>query len=337
MPGATLFVVPTVVRGPQSWGSVRRWALLCLGLAVAGCLASACSNDLTSVSYIVVPHPDDEMQAWSLIEDTPDTYKVFIMLTRGEQTAFCISPGFDEATGEAPPHPRPAGRFSSTCEAARQNSFFKFMAAMAERDRGLPSSFDHGGVKGPFHSLGYEVCRHDVLDYEDENCVVDLTAEVWTSPQAAVVWFNLGDGDLTANEVAWAITTVQENQTALGIDSALPATSLIGASFWNTGHPDCFVYEHDDHFAVRAALWHIDFGVGQQLAATCRSDPDASQSEQVSLAAFDNAFETASTTRIGAHAVFYGWLWGEPPGYWPGDYDGQNELFHRHQSFWVLK
>lgn len=328
--------MPTVVRGLQEWRSACQWALLGIGLAVAGFFVSACASAPDQLSYIVVPHPDDEMQAWSLIEDTPDTYKVFIMLTKGEQTAFCVSPAFDEGTGEAQPHPRPAGRFSPACEAARQNSFFYFITAMADSDSGLPSSFDHEGVKGPFHSLGYEICRHDVLDYDDEDCVVDLTAEVWTSPQAAVVWFNLGDGDLTANEVAWAITTVQENQAALGIDSSLRPSSLIGASFWNAAHPDCFVYEHDDHWAVHAALWHIDFGMGQQLAATCRSDPEAARSEQVSLAAFDRAFETASTTRIGAHTVFYGWLWGEHPGYWPGDYDGQNELFHRHQSFWVL-
>jgi len=297
---------------------------------------SACSSDVSSVSYIVVPHPDDEMQAWSLIEDTPDTYKVFIMLTKGEQTAFCVSPGFDEATGEAPPYPVPAGRFSSECETARQNSFFEFMTSMAESDSGLPSSFEHEGVKGPFHSLGYEICRHDDLD-DDVDCVVDLTAEVWTSPQAAVVWFNLGDGDLTANEVVWAITTVQENQAALGIDSALPPTSVIGASFWNATHPDCFIYEHDDHWAVHAALLHIDFGAGPQMVATCRTDPEASRSAEVSLPSFDAAFATSSGTRIGAHTIFYGWLWSDHPGYWPGDYDGQNELFHRHQSFWVLK
>lgn len=35
------------------------------------------------------------------------------------------------------------------------------------------------------------------------------------------------------------------------------------------------------------------------------------------------------------HVVFYGWLQSDDPGYWRGDYDGRDELFHRSQSFWV--
>lgn len=303
-------------------------------VAAAGLLALSCAGDPVRLSYIVVPHPDDEMQAWSLIEDSPDLYKIFIVLTRGEQTAFCVAPGFDEGTGEASPHPWPAGRYSSSCETARQNSFFDFITAMAESDSGLPSSYDPEGVKGPFDSLGYEICRHDDAGHDDD-CVADLTAEVWTSSHAAVVWFNLGDGDVTPDEVAWAVTTVRDNRASLDINSSLPSRNLIGASFWNTGHRDCFIYEHDDHRAVHEALWRIDFGMGQQLAATCRTDPATARSEQVSPAAFGEAFKTASNARIGKHTVHYGWLWADDPGYWPGDYEGQSELFHRQQSFWV--
>lgn len=317
--------------GVRAGIGVRVGVWVGVGVAVIALVASGCAAAPDKLSYIVVPHPDDEMQAWSLIEDTPDTYKVFIMLTRGEQTAYCRAPGYNAGTGEAEPFPWPNGKFTPSCEAARQNSFFNFVTAMAASDSGLPREFKFEGIKGPFDSLGSTICR-----YDDGDCVADLTAAVWTSSQAAVVWFNLGDGDVTADEAAWAITTVRDNRGALGIDGSLPSHSLIGASFWNARHAGCFVYEHLDHRAVQEALWSTDFGVGYQAVATCRSDPSASRHEEVTAAAFDAAFETDGFDRIGKHVVFYGWLWSDDPGYWPGDYDGQGELFHRHQSFWVV-
>jgi len=345
--------VPTVVEGSKTWRSASWWALLGIGFVVAGLLLSACSsglNRLSSVSYIVVPHPDDEMQAWSLIEDTPDTYKVFIMLTRGEQTAYCGSPGLDEGTGEAAPTPWPQGRWTASCEEARVNSFFDFISGMAGNEQGLPAAFDELGAQGPFGANGATICRFD-----DNDCIEDRSALVWSSSLATVVWFNLGDGDLTAEEAAWAIAAVRDNQAVLGIDAVIeglqpgdvqvpeeqqgdgrPAErQLIGASYWNSSHPGCFVYEHADHLAVREALWNTDFGLGEQIVATCGSDPEASLSAEVTQARFDDAFEISGTERIGAHVVYYGWLWSDSPGYWAGDHTGQDELFHRRQAFWV--
>ena len=311
-------------------------AALGVGAAMVGLFGSACASSTNDsggperLSYLVMPHPDDEMQAWSLFEDSPETYKIFIMLTKGEQTAYCASPGYDEGTGEAAPTPWPDGRWTPSCEAARQNSFFDFVGGMGGRDSGLPTSFTSQGVKGPFDALGHTICRHD-----DGGCIADLTAEVWTSPVAAVVWFNVGDGDVTEGEVAWAVTTVRDNRAALGINSSLPNHGLIGASYWNRSHPGCVVYDHDDHRAVHEALWNTNFDVGYQAAAACGSDPEIARSEQVSLSLFDTAFETKASTRIGEHAVHYGWLNSDGPGYWPGDYSGQDELYHRDQAFWV--
>lgn len=345
--------MPAVVEGSKTLRRASQWALLGIGLAVAGLLVSACSrglSDVSSVSYIVVPHPDDEMQVWSLIEDTPDTYKVFIMLTRGEQTAYCDSPGHDEGTGEAVPSPWPQGRWTASCESARQNSFFEFLGAMAGDDEGLPAAFDSRGTQGPFDARGAAICRFD-----DGDCIDDRTALVWDSSLATVVWFNLGDGDLTAEEAAWAVATVRDNRAALGIDAVAEGRQpgdaqpidhqpdgaqptghrLIGASYWNTTHPGCFIYEHSDHLAVHEAMRSTDFGLGPQIVAACGSDPEASLSAEVTLERFDDAFETSGTERIGAHVVHYGWLWSDSPGYWAGDYTGQDELFHRHQAFWV--
>ena len=313
---------------------IRALALLRAGVALTCLLLAACANEPRPqrVSYIAVPHPDDEMQAWSLVEDTPDTYEVFIVMTRGEQTAYCASPGLDDGTGEAAPSPWPAGRWTASCEAARQDSFFDFLAGMAANDASVPAHFSHYGTIGPFDSLGAAICRLD-----DVGCIEDRTAQVWTAANAAVVWFNLGDGDLTQDEASWAVRTVLENRSALGIDSELPGHQLIGASYWNSTYHDCFVYEHDDHRAVREALWHTDFGIGEQIVATCANDPDASRSAEVSPARFDDAFETSGTERIGAHVVHYGWLASGSPGYWAGDDHNQSELFHRRQTFRVSR
>ena len=312
--------------------ALRAVALAGVGAAAAGLAMWACAgaSQPQRVSYVAVPHPDDEIQAWSLIEDTPSTYKVFIVLTRGEQTAYCASPGLNDGTGEAKPSPWPQGKWTASCEQARRNAFFGFMADMAAGDSGLPGSFSYQGVAGPFDPLGAELCRLD-----GGACIEDRTAQVWTADTAAVVWFNLGDGDLTEGEAAWAVRTVLANRSAFGIDAALPSHQLIGASYWNSAHRGCFVYEHGDHRAVRDALWNTDFGIGEQIVATCASDPDASRSASVSQERFHDAFAVSAPQRTGAHIVRYGWLWGDAPGYWPGDYHGQDELFHRRQWFRV--
>lgn len=306
-------------------------ALLAVVVAVVVAGLACSAGGPNTVTYVVVPHPDDEMQVWSLIEDTPDTYEVFILLTRGEQSFYCESPGYDEGTGEARPDPWPDGKWTPTCEAARINSFFDFMEEMAAGDDSLPPSFEYQGVAGPFDSGGQEICR-----YDGGGCVADLTAEVWTSPLAAVVWFNLGDGDVTAGEVRWAVDTVVANRGAFGVGDGLRADGLIGASYWNgDGHAGCSSYAHADHGAVQEVLRRVDFGVGYQAAPTCGSDPEVSLIEEVSWDGFDDAFATSGTTRLGAHVVHYGWLLDGNPGYYRGDYDGQETDFHRHQHFWV--
>lgn len=305
-------------------------AVLAVGVVSPGGAAAADAAGPNKMSYIVVPHPDDEAQAWSLIENSTGNYKVFIMLTRGEQTYYCNWPGYEEGTGEQAPSPWPQGKWTPSCEQARMDSFFEFMAGMALTDSALPASFAYQGVKGPFDAAGADICRLD-----GDGCAADLTAEVWTSAMGAVVWFNLGDGDVTAEETAWAVRTVRDNRTALGINDALPNHNLIGASYWNGGYPGCSGYAHRDHRAVHEALWHIDFHVGYQAVASCAADPDVSRTEAVSLARFDDAFETSGGERIGHHTVHYGWLYHGRPGYYRGDYDAQTALFHRHQHFWV--
>src|SRR5690606_18262181 len=65
-----------------------RWIILVVAVcAVIGAmlgLAIARTPVERTVAVIVVPHPDDEFQAWSLIEERAAEYTVFVSLTRGE-------------------------------------------------------------------------------------------------------------------------------------------------------------------------------------------------------------------------------------------------------------
>lgn len=310
---------------------------------------------LSGVLWVLVPHPDDEAQAWSLVERTPDVHKVFIVLTRGEQSAFCDTPAWDVGTGELRPVPWPLGRWSPECEQARIRSFFGFLSQIGAHDDGLPTEYESLGTLGPFPAPQTAVCHHDSLPGDIQapdsasdtelsadtstgsDCVADRTALAWTSPLATVIWFNLGDGDLTAAETVWATQVALEKRETFGLDPALSDIGIVGASFWNgDGLPDCDDYAHPDHGAVQTALMSTDFDAGWQAAASCATDPRATLEATVSHDGFIDMFASVAGTRIGAHPVNYGWLSDATPyGHHPSDYHEQHANFHRHQHFWV--
>lgn len=319
---------------------VRRRAAAATGLLLAA--ATACTSsggsavEPTQVAYVVSPHPDDEFQAWSLVEDSPDTYTVFIMLTQGEETRFCepdtyAAEGYDEPH-EPPAEPEPRGRWTESCSTARLASWVAYTEDMAATDPSLPGDLGESTTAGPFPASGTTICRDD---RDTKHCGAEQrTAQVWLDSQdrGALVSFDLGDGDLSADEVVWALETVRDHREDLGLDTELPESGIIGAAFANRDHPDCFVYDHPDHHAVHEALADHDFGTGPQSAATCRTDPRADRFETVTASAGETAFAVDGKERVGAHTTAYGWLHEE---FYPLDRTGQNELFHSHQAFWT--
>lgn len=322
---------------------MRRCGAAAACLALAALLAAACTGaphddpaTPASVDYIVSPHPDDEFQGWSLVEDSPSTYQVFIVLTHGEETGFCRPRAYAEdgldAPFERPADPEPQGRWTPSCERARLGSWLAFMEDMSAHDPSLPGRLKDLGTKGPFPGGGAQVCRRD----RDERACGEgaRSVRVWQDERGrgALVAFDLGDGDLSAEEVVWAVDTVRRHREDLGLPADLPEGDLVGASFSNLEHPDCYVYEHPDHRAVHDALHEHDFGVGRQLGATCRSDPAADLLETVSRAGVEAAFAREGRTRVGAHNANYGWLHTES---YPVDRHGQDTLFHAEQAFWT--
>jgi len=284
------------------------------------------------VTYIVVPHPDDEFQAWSLIEDTPDQYKVFLVLTNGEQTQYCEPGGYAASYQpglEAAADPIPDGRNGEKCGEARAHSLIDYISGMAKTDPTIPGDFAAPAVAGPFPAEAGTVCRRDGPD-----CTVeDHDAQVWVDRQGrgAVVMLDLGDGDLTADEVRWGVSTVVANRESLGLEHTLPNGGIFG-SFANSRY-DCFSYPHPDHVAVHDALWSTNFNAGPQLAATCADDPAGVIHRKVSDDVVEAAFAVdANGVRQGAHTYNYGWL---DAAYYPVDRRGQTELFTQNQYFWT--
>lgn len=210
-----------------------------------------------------------------------------------------------------------------------------FLNVMAQNDSTLPGNLQYQGVSAALPESGVDVCRRDSEGTGGACTVRDRTARVWTAPNGmgALVMFNLGDGDLTKEEVMWAIESVQNNRSLLGLNSTLPDYNIIGASYRNRARTACIQYDHPDHQAVHQALWDHDFGVTHQWGATCASDPDSYRSGSVTAKGVDDAFKIGGDgKRIGAHVNNYGWL-ASP--YYPIDLTTQRELFHKNQTFWL--
>ena len=98
------------------------------------------------IVYVVVPHPDDELEAWSLLEDRPGQYPVFVLCTHGEQTVYADGQGHQPELGERTPLPQPwGGRGSPTVRAQRLDSFSAFLDGVAALDSHLDAALvDHG-------------------------------------------------------------------------------------------------------------------------------------------------------------------------------------------------
>lgn len=287
---------------PRPWvAATLATVLTATGITAAP--AAAVTAAPKHVSYVAIPHPDDEWQTWALVENSTSNYKVFVLMTRGEQTGYCQP------------------RWTAECAGSRVQSFLDYLDRMGAADPSIPAGFTYQGVRGPFADQGRKLERAD----GGAPFSAPRTAEVWTAGNGmgAVVAFDLGDGDLTEAEAVWAIATTRDNRAALGIDATLPNWNLLGA-YYNRSYRGCFVYAHPDHYAVHRALYHTDFGFAYQAAATCGSDPDAKRKQAVT-----DPSAGASWTAGGAFPDSYGWL---------GSYrlsDDQRELFHKRQAYWI--
>jgi hypothetical protein len=271
------------------------------------------------IQYVVVPHPDDEFQAWSLIEGTTDRYTVFVLLTHGEASGMLDGHGFDAAKGERTPQPQPFhGRHSTFGRAQRLDSWHAFLDAMADED---PATLDVPTFHGHL-----DTSRGGV--------------DVFIGEGTARVVFDLGDGRLDQDAVADATTIVRTQVRPL-----LPhqeEADVIGASYFNASDDAAPIYTHRDHRAVHEALWNVDLGVpGRQRCRTTHGDPDVvAATGGTTRAISPETYEAMMALgpddrRQGHYQRIYGWLAFFDGGAFPPAPDEHEDgAVSRYQSFW---
>lgn len=329
---------------------VRRGVVTALAIMVLGAVVLAFAfvgRGTTPLVLVLSPHPDDEMQAWGLLDEVvADQPVVLAFLTRGEATGQCEPdlPGWQEGTGELAPDPRPQGRGTASCEQARIASTVAFLESMAATTSWLPEAYDDVGTVGPLPD------PEDLTERCDDDCRDGPgDVRVFRGGATTLLFFDLGDGDLTPGEVAWAARAIAAPEFDVHLPVDRRVSDLVGASFANPeavdgGAPACAAYPHPDHAAVTAVLEDVDLGVGErQVYPTCRTDAATRIVAPVDGQTWSAAFALHGDQRVGHHPVHYGWLLTP---YFPGDDhvcpadttdcdDVQQQLFHRYQTFGV--
>jgi hypothetical protein len=250
------------------------------------------------------------MQVWSWADyyGSEPAHKVFIYLTLGEQTGYCgSSVGLEDNEGEAAPTPSPwdgtgdDGKWGSDCEDARVNSTLTFLDYYANNYSEIADEFSYRDTYSLSDTDPVNPCRSDLSDdppadgtsnsgsctsYGDADNVRVYNG---TNGPTTLLFFNLGDGDVTEDEVVWAIRRVNENKFLFGIPD-LTLWNMYG-NFSNMSYSSCTGYTYEDHKKVHNALWNTDFGVvGNQYGATCSTDPDDSVTRSVPSGTWVDAF-----------------------------------------------
>ena len=274
------------------------------------------------LQYVLIPHPDDELQAWSMVEGAEDDHPVFILLTHGEATGMGDGHGLEVARGERIPQPQPFhGPHSLFLHAQRLDSWHAFLDAMADVDPTLDRPPFHGHLVGA-DAPGGRPAGFDLFIGERSSRVV----------------FDLGDGGLDQDAVAWALRTVRAQvRPLLPVQDELGA---VGAAYYNT-LPGAPRYDHVDHHAVHLALWNVDFGLpGSQWCRTPHIDPDVERTGGRTEAMSPETFAAATAIgpngdAVGHYQRIYGWLAFDPTGSFPaGDRPTDDGAVSRYQSFW---
>lgn len=284
-----------------------------IGLALAATSLTSCAPaaipaeppPCTNAQVTLLPHPDDEWQAWGLREALECPVNVALLFTRGEQSAFCDL------------EPRAEAKYSEACANLRLESWLGFYEAMLDAE--------------PTGEATVVSLEDESVGARDDDGVGVMPGDplVWKQGSDVLIAFDLGDGDLTVEEVQWATDTVLGNPEAFMLDTDFVADAFIGPYYYSGNDKKCFVYEHEDHLAVVDVLKSVEFGDAHRYAPTCASDV---RDEVVQVTVSDEAQQVAWGDG-GAFKHAYGWL-----GDWMTLAEGerQDELFHSAQSYWVL-
>ncbi|WP_370328380.1 hypothetical protein [Euzebya sp.] len=259
----------------------------------------------SQITYVVFAHPDDEYASWALIHKSTANYPVFCMLTRGEQSGHCPAPNY-QAGEKQHPSLLPAPKGTTECATARINSFRDFHGAMASIDSTLEDPVLNPQRQGP---------RTGVSGF---GTISDRNYLLYAGSKCAFLFFNLGDGSLTTDEVNWAIASARAARSAGDLPNK-PEYAVIAASYYWEGTANSNgsrLYPHVDHKTVNQAIYNKINGYwsgGRRWGATAFNDSRASRTDSITASHHEYAFvRSPSASSIGAFQKYYGWL----EGYW---------------------
>ena len=131
-----------------------------------------------------------------------------------------------------------------------------------------------------------------------------------------VLFFNLGNNDLTTAEAVWALKSIMNRRSTLGLPNLLFYT-MIGPFSHTTSnsYPNCQIYDHIDHYAIHDALFNYDLGMPTpsfQAAATCATDPDYQVNPRTAWVSSTAYVNPVTLQRVGFFQRDYGWMdWNE--------------------------
>lgn len=327
--------------------------VLLMYLILVGPYAGTATAAPGQISYILLPHPDDDYQTWSLVTGSSSNYKVFIHMTRGEQSTYCPPNGAygyegpGSITGENDGEINPlgtgtniwVGMWTTTCREARVQGTLAFLRSRATVDASIP-----GGVFTELTAptltgntlAGLPPRRFDNM-YNTGSGITSRGVRVFkaSNGMGTVIFFDLGDGDVEKEEVEWAVRKVRENKTAFAISTSLPEYNVIAAYRHSGLYDNCESYDHIDHKAVQDATWQYNLVVGRpRHGRTCSTDPDVDGGRTRELVEAEHAaiLEGSVSARRGIYQQRYGWLREEN---WAYQLHGSNILMARTQHFWT--
>lgn len=337
---AMLAALATVV---ASTSFLMRPAVTPQGFALARDVPTLSAGDPAveprGLHLLLVPHPDDELSAWTSLLEADDLMPVMVLLTQGEATQRCSAEVMDRhlqaGLGEVAPDPDPTteGGGSPACREARLGSFRRAMTQAATHT--------------PAVQLDWSTSRP--VDFSG------LEGHVVTGPSALLIALDLGDDTLTADAVAAAARELLRSPDT-GLPD-LPLVRITSSAYYATDEDTtpcdslavcppgeaAYVYDRPDHLAVRdAARALAPLAQDGSWLVTHSYDPRAGRHLALPQDLYDDFMglgpgELRTAQRLGTYQQIYGWL--AFPDVWrPGDLplqDGQ-VMFPRVQSYEVV-
>jgi hypothetical protein len=280
------------------------------------------------IRYLVAPHPDDEFAIWSMEQDT-DHYPVLVVLTDGERTAACSGAGLQADDGERLPSPQPfTSKLTANCAAERVDSLVAFLRGMAAVDTRWAELRDLG--------------EHPALS-SSPGCLEDFGCNgfhLWEASGAALLVFQLGDGELTTAKVSWAVGAAREARSMLPTQHE---DDIVGMGYHNTGDASFMIYNQPDQLAVYTVMTTTNLGLpGAQYSRTYPADPATAITRQVTPSVFafatkvtpgpDDPMSNPHARRVGPLQVDYGWL-SFPDPYWYAESEPIHSFYSSSQDF----